>query len=249
MRFTTVFLIPAIVFVLSACSVADKHSDKAVIKGELTYRERIAVPQDSILVVSVRKAEKGAQSSPVLAEMTMSVGNRQVPIPFEIPVNADLLENGATLGVTGRIRSQDGATLWSTRVTKELFPGQPEVDLGRMMMKRELTLKDQLADREWVVEDLNGAGIIDASRMTMAFLGDGRVAGSSSCNRYMGQYQLRGNRIEFGHTASTRMACAEALMQQEERFLQLLEDLETVEIDSTGALILRAPDGGSMTLR
>lgn len=96
---------------------------------------------------------------------------------------------------------------------------------------------------EWVVEDINGGGIIDRSRVTLNFWTDGRVSGRASCNSYMGQYQLTGEGLSIGQTATTRMACAPSLMEQEQRVLRNLENLQGFDFDETGALLLRSADG------
>ncbi|WP_296934626.1 META domain-containing protein [uncultured Marinobacter sp.] len=98
----------------------------------------------------------------------------------------------------------------------------------------------------WVVEDLAGKGIIDRSRITVEFLEGNRIAGRASCNRYTGSYQLRGEGIAMGSMASTRMACAPALMNQEEQFLGLLAQVTSVRIGQQGELLLSTPDGDTM---
>ncbi|WP_227514420.1 MULTISPECIES: META domain-containing protein [Marinobacter] len=95
----------------------------------------------------------------------------------------------------------------------------------------------------WVVEDLAGAGIIDRSRITIEFLEDNRMAGRASCNGYTGSYQLRGEGIVVGPVASTRMACAPSLMNQEDRFLSLLDQVSSVRIGQHGELLLSTADG------
>ena len=98
----------------------------------------------------------------------------------------------------------------------------------------------------WVVEDLAGAGIIDRSRITIEFLEGNRIAGRASCNRYTGTYELRGEGMAIGPLASTRMACAPALMNQEERFLNLLDQVNSVRIGQQGQLLLSTPGGESI---
>jgi copper homeostasis protein (lipoprotein) len=41
--------------------------------------------------------------------------------------------------------------------------------------------------------------------------GEGRVAGSDGCNRFMGSYTIDGPAIDFGQMATTRMACPEGM--------------------------------------
>jgi len=104
-----------------------------------------------------------------------------------------------------------------------------------------------LRGAEWVVEDIAGAGIIDSSRVTIRFLPDNRVAGRGSCNRYSGSYRLTGEGIGIGAIASTRMACAAALMNQEARFLEILGEVSRVQIGREGQLRLSTPSGATVT--
>ena len=103
---------------------------------------------------------------------------------------------------------------------------------------------DLLAGREWVVEDLDGGGIIDRSRVTLEFdPAEGRVHGRASCNRYTGGYTLSGEGIRFGNAAATMMACPDALMNQERKFFRILEGINRFDIDATGALVLSGSNG------
>ncbi len=103
---------------------------------------------------------------------------------------------------------------------------------------------DLLTGRTWIVEQLGEAGLIDRSHITLAFDADGRVAGLASCNRYHAGFELTGESLAIGPAASTMMACDEALMRQEQRFLTMLAGVDRFDLDDRGALILHA--GGSM---
>lgn len=103
-----------------------------------------------------------------------------------------------------------------------------------------------LAGDEWVVEDIDGGGVIDASRATLAFAPDGRVVGRASCNQYATEAALNGESLAFGATAVTRRACTEALMRQEHRFVDALSRVAGFDLDPTGALLLNAADGAPL---
>lgn len=104
-----------------------------------------------------------------------------------------------------------------------------------------------LGGPEWVVEDLAGRGIVDRSRVTLAFHDDGRVTGRASCNSYSGTYTRDGEGLTVGPVATTRMACPPALMEQELLFLEMLADVASGEVDAHGALVLRTADGRTIT--
>ncbi len=106
-----------------------------------------------------------------------------------------------------------------------------------------------LQGADWVVEDLRGAGIVERSQVTLAFTGDGRLSGRGSCNRYTASYKLTGEGLTISKPASTKMACASALMQQERLFFDLLVQVRRFTIDPTGALVLHTANGGRITAR
>jgi len=106
-----------------------------------------------------------------------------------------------------------------------------------------------LGGAEWVVEDIDGAGIIDRSRATLVFLPDGRIVGRASCNEYAGRWTLDAERLSIGGLASAAKACAPALMLQERRFLERLKAVSRFEITPEGALRLRGDGPGSLLAR
>lgn len=114
-------------------------------------------------------------------------------------------------------------------------------------------LSGELAGEPWIVEDVNGGGVIDNVRLDLTFgaggAGTGRVSGTSGCNRFTADWQQRGSAIDIGPTASTRMACPPALMDLEGKFLTTLEAVTTVSFDATGAALLKATDGRAIKMR
>lgn len=109
---------------------------------------------------------------------------------------------------------------------------------------------DLLAGIPWRVEDVDGAGILDAAMITLEFDAlTRRLAGSAGCNRFNAAYDLSGEGLSIGPAAVTRMACAATLMDQEQRFLSILERITRFDIDETGALQLFANDQEAPLIR
>jgi heat shock protein HslJ/uncharacterized lipoprotein YbaY len=102
---------------------------------------------------------------------------------------------------------------------------------------------------EWVVEDINGQGIVDRSRASLVFGPDGRVSGRASCNNFTGQYKLTGEGLTVSQTAGTMMACPPALMDQEAKFLEVLRSVRRFDLTADGALVLQADDRGTIKAR
>ena len=106
-----------------------------------------------------------------------------------------------------------------------------------------------LTVREWVVESIDGRGVVDNSRTTMTFDPAGQIAGRAGCNRYTGSYKLQGARFEVKGVATTRMICVPALMDQETRFLKALDATSTWRLQPDGSLLLTGPDGRKLLAR
>jgi heat shock protein HslJ len=103
--------------------------------------------------------------------------------------------------------------------------------------------KSLLTGKQWVVEDVNESGIIDRSRITVRFTTDGRMSGTSGCNRYFGRYEITGAGIAVSELGQTRMACAPALMNQEKKVLDVIGNASRFAIGENGELMLYAgPD-------
>ena len=100
------------------------------------------------------------------------------------------------------------------------------------------THSNALEGTQWRVEDIDGRGIIDRSRVTMRFSDEKKISGHAGCNRYFGQFERTGNRISIGVSGNTRMACVPALMEQEERFLAALSTSVQVEFQRDSILLL-----------
>jgi len=73
----------------------------------------------------------------------------------------------------------------------------------------------------WIVEDIDGRGVIDNLQSTLQAEGD-RVAGMAGCNRYNGQLREDGTGLSIGPVMSTRMMCPPAVMDQEQKLFSAL---------------------------
>jgi heat shock protein HslJ len=104
-----------------------------------------------------------------------------------------------------------------------------------------------LTGGEWTVQSIDGVPVIEKSHVTIVFLEDWRVAGSASCNRFIGGYRLTGEGLSFSQMGTTMMACDDHLSQQESRFLEVLQAVSRFEISPEGHLVLHTPDQRSVT--
>jgi heat shock protein HslJ len=87
-----------------------------------------------------------------------------------------------------------------------------------------------LSGSAWLLKDLGGNAVIDNSHATLKFPEAGKIAGNGSCNQFFGSVEVHGDTIKVGPLASTRMACPdEAVMNQEGKYLEALQAVERFE--------------------
>lgn len=107
-----------------------------------------------------------------------------------------------------------------------------------------------LAASRWRLDELPGAESGDGpppQTPTLAFLADGRVAGSGGCNGFTGSYRQQGQVLQLGRLASTLRACVGGGMAQEQELLKRLAAVARFErrgqelllFDAGGALLAR----------
>jgi putative lipoprotein len=107
----------------------------------------------------------------------------------------------------------------------------------------------ELVGTRWLAEDIRGGGVLDRAQSTLAFVDAGRVAGSGGCNRFGGGVTLDGETITFGPLMSTRMACVEAVMNQESNYLGALAEVVRYAFAHEGAILLLQDANGKTLVR
>jgi heat shock protein HslJ len=104
---------------------------------------------------------------------------------------------------------------------------------------------------EWIVTGYNNGrqavtSPIVGTTLTAVFTADA-VSGSAGCNDYNGPYKLDGSKVTIGPLASTRKACEQAVMDQEQEFLTALQTPSTVEV-SGATVTLRDASGATQVV-
>lgn len=97
---------------------------------------------------------------------------------------------------------------------------------------------------EWIGE----RPLIDRSHLTITLGADGRAYGTTGCNHWFASYQLHGQHLRFAQPGSTRKLCAPALMEQEQRFLEALSQVERWDISPIEQIRLWPANGKPIRL-
>ncbi|PDV96586.1 META domain-containing protein [Candidatus Chloroploca asiatica] len=132
----------------------------------------------------------------------------------------------------------DGATLTIT------------IDDGTTLVferaEEEVTTSNDLTGTNWVLTAINGAApLSESAPISAEFDTEGRITGSAGCNRYFADYTVADGTLSISQAGSTRMACEEAIMAQEQAFLDQLSRATSYVIDGA-TLTITIDDGATL---
>ena len=80
-----------------------------------------------------------------------------------------------------------------------------------------------LAGTSWLAQDIDGRGVLAGVQSTLLFDAAQRISGRAACNQYFGTVERdEGDSLRLKPAGTTRMACPEPVMEQEQRYLEAL---------------------------
>ena len=103
-------------------------------------------------------------------------------------------------------------------------------------------------ERSYRVEWIGERPLIDRSHLTITLGEDGRAYGSAGCNHWFASYRRDGDALRFEQPGATRKLCAPALMEQEQRFLEALGQVQRWDVSGIGQLRLWPAEGKPIRL-
>lgn len=116
-----------------------------------------------------------------------------------------------------------------------------------LTMEERDEMAEQVYDRNWVVSQIEGVPVAPGVTSTLTIAGDGKVSGNAGCNGYFGSVIVDDSAMSFGNLGSTRRACPEPAMGQEDRMLRALDSTRGYRLEQRDLVLL---DGaGNMVLR
>lgn len=210
-------------------------SEQPVLRGTVTFRERMALPPNARLVVTLSDVSRQDVAATAIAETTFVVGTQQVPIMFVLPYDSARIDPSHRYAVRATILT-GGQLMFSTDSAYHVItmgsPAEVEVHLVRASGGTVQT-PPALQGTSWRLEEIDGRPVLDQVEATLEFLDSARVAGGASCNRFFGSVQISGDSITFGQMGATQMACDDEVTRQETAYLRALEDAERFERNDT----------------
>ena len=215
--------------------------------GSVSYRERIALPPHAVMEVRLIDVSLADAPSKTIAVTRVKTRHR-MPIPYRLRYDDSRIRRNHSYALQAQITV--AGKLWFVTTTRHsvFTGGRDETDIK---VERVSGGGDEAGDPSgtWLAESIRQRGVIDNLQTVIEIGRDGRVSGRGGCNRISGRADISGSRISFGPVASTKMACAPAIMDQEAKFLAALDDVRKWRIDERrGKLYLLDARGSEVLL-
>lgn len=229
---------PLVAVMLAAPDVS--QATELVVKGEVVYRERIALPPDALVTVQLANVSLADAPATVVAERKI-VPAGQVPIPFELKFDSSAIQKNNSYALQARITVGDKLMFINdARHSVDPLKAEAQTVVVRRVSGGE-TDNASIYGQTWSLQFIDGMGAVE-SKATLRVEEGGKVTGRAPCNRYFASATIKGTEIALTKPGATMMACEQTLMKQESAFFDALEKVASFKMEN-GRLVLMAADG------
>ena len=220
------------------------------ISGSATYRERIALPADAVLEISVEDVSRADAPAQVVARATVRPSG-QVPIAFTVEFDPRQIDPTHRYAVRAQLLASGRLEFTTTRAYPVLTHGA-NTALPMLLLQRvrhdDPAPERGLVNTYWKLTRLGDDGVTVSDNLPEPHLilsaSQGRVSGSGGCNMLSGAYTLVPPRLGFDHLLSTLRECLSG-MDQEQRFLKSLAAVRGYRVNGE-TLVLIDEAGASL---
>lgn len=211
-----------------------------VLKGEVVYRERIALPPGAQVTVQLADVSLADAPAAIVAEQKITPTG-QVPVPFELTFETTAILEKNTYALQARITVGDELMfLNDERHQVDPLSAAPQTVLVKMAGKatgEAMPIVGQI----WSLQFIDGVGGVE-SKATFHVDESGKVTGQAPCNHYFASAEIKGSALSIDKPGATMMACEPNAMTQEQAFFDALEKVAAFKVEN-GRLVLTAVDG------
>lgn len=220
--------------------------------GDVTYRQRIALPPNAQLRVTLVTLGTDGEAKPVAGATALISTPGQVPLAFAFDVRSNVVSASGQYGLSAEILSgnivvfRDAAPVPVdieaiapvTIIVHPLpVPAEPVATLDIM---------PAIFETEWAVDSIGGTPVLPTAIPTLSIAPEGRAGGHGGCNSYFAEAAFANDGLTFGPVAGTRMACAPDVMTQEAALFAALAATRAYRID--GAVLHLTDHAGTSLL-
>jgi putative lipoprotein len=214
--------------------------------GRVLYRERMLLPPDAVVKVSLEDVSKMDVASTVIAT-TSVVADGPPPYPFIVEYPTSAIDERNQYNLRATISLSETLLFTSTQQLDPFRDRQTpiEITLTKVAAKKLTPQAEghhsdaslavvtvnplaELTNTYWKLLTVNGTTLPMAEQQPKeSFLQlvniDLAIKGFAGCNNFYGSYTIKGDSLSFKPLSSTKKACIYG-MGNERKFMQALED-------------------------
>jgi putative lipoprotein len=217
-------------------------AERMTLTGQVTYRERIALPPNGSL--SVNLIDLATPATPTVAARATLGGPGQVPLTFTLHFEDSVVLPGHAYALTATIADESGAVWFTNATPYPVEPLAPAADILLILSHPEQPAEPAatppaptepvadlppppalppIVDTTWRAVTIGGNPVADNVVSSLSVAADMRAGGKGGCNSWFAQAQLTETQLVFSAVAATRMAClSDAATAQEDTFFAAL---------------------------
>lgn len=114
---------------LAGLLVSSCSSGGTSVTGEITKKDRMAIPPDSVVTVELRDISLADAPAMVLASQVVEMDGNQLPAPYELPYDENEIDERNTYTVFSRIESGGRLIYITDTVYPVITNGAPTEDV------------------------------------------------------------------------------------------------------------------------
>ncbi|TIN08517.1 YbaY family lipoprotein [Mesorhizobium sp.] len=211
------------------------------LKGEVMYRERIALPPNA-LSVQLADVSLADATAAVIGERKVAPAG-QVPIKFEISFDPQVIRPHMTYALQARI-TVDDRLLFISDMRHQVDPlsDAPQTIMLKMVTSSEQPASAPVVEQIWLIEYIDGIGVIAEPQATFRIDEAGKAGGSGPCNVYFATAKVDGSTIAISDIGSTFKACAPETMAEEKALFEALAKAASYHVDAGKLIIVDKDD-------
>lgn len=212
------------------------------LKGEVMYRERIALPPNAVLSVQLADVSLADATAAVIGERKVAPAG-QVPIKFEISFDPQVIRPHMTYALQARI-TVDDRLLFISDMRHQVDPlsDAPQTIMLKMVTSSEQPASAPVVGQIWLIEYIDGIGVIAEPQATFRIDEAGKAGGSGPCNVYFATAKVDGSTIAISDIGSTFKACASEIMAEEKALFEALAKAASYHVDAGKLIIVDKDD-------
>ncbi|MGP4844445.1 YbaY family lipoprotein [Marinobacter sp. 1Y8] len=255
--------------VLAGCAGFGGGMDESRIEGNVWYKERMMIPPDATVTVSLEDVSRADAPSVTMASTEFKPQGGP-PYAFSLAYDADRILKRNRYNLRAKIMRDNKLLFISTqavpafgndsgtpvkilvsRVNATTNDATPSADGSRSVTAAAAPGQVKMTETFWKLVELNGDPIkadvgVRAKEINIVLHGeDKRAVGFAGCNNFSGSYTMSGSEISFGALVSTQMACL-AGMDVEDSYLKMLQ--ETTHFKQVGGVLTFLNDSDEAVL-